>query len=82
MKVFLELICLPITILIWLLSFGFILIFSFNMFNKIKKGDKTLFEIFVDINYIVYRTYLIDFYLSINLYLRALAVVLIYTLFI
>lgn len=82
MKAFLEVICFPVTFLIWILSFVFILFFSLNVFKKAQKENKSFIDIFYDINYIVYRTYVIDFYFSMNLYLRSLIIIIIYyTLF-
>ena len=80
MKVFCEIICLPFTFLIWLISLLFIFIFSFDMFRKINKGDKSFMDIFMDINYIIYRTYIIDWYFNTSLYLRTIISLTIYYL--
>lgn len=78
MDVLLEIICLPFTILIWIISFLLVLLFSFDMFRKFERGTKNFVDVFMDINMIIHRTTLVDLYFSVSPYVRALISLTIY----
>lgn len=78
MKILLEVICFPITLIMWLTSFLFVVVFSFDMFKKAEQGEKNFWDILVDIDYIIHRTYLYDFYSNTNLYIRTIISITIY----
>jgi len=78
MKTLFEIICFPVTFLIWFITFLFIAILCWDMFKRVKHENKNIVDLFLDFNIIIYRTYFIDLYFSIPIYVRTLFVLLLY----
>lgn len=78
MNVLLEIICLPFTILVWIISFLFVFIFCFDMFRKMERGNKSLIDVLMDINILVHRTNLVDWYFNTSPYIRTIIAIIIY----
>lgn len=72
MKVLLEIICFPITAIIWLISFVMMAILCFDIFKKIGKGENGFMDAFLNFNDLIYKSYLVDFYFQIPAYARTI----------
>jgi len=78
MKSIFEIICFPITFIMWFLSFLFMLLFCFDMLRNIQNGTKTLVDVIYDINILIHRSYLYDFYIQIPPYARTIISLILY----
>lgn len=77
MKVLFEIICFPVTAIIWLISFVMMAILCYHLFKKAENGHGFM-DTFLNFSDLVYKSYLVDFYFSIPAYARTIICLILY----
>lgn len=72
MKIIFEIVCFPVTMLIWIISGLVILPFVISMYSGYKNKTKSWVDLWWDFNVLVYKTYIVEQYLDLPAFVRAI----------